>query len=58
MIRTLKNKSSDEEMLDAAQAVLEHHFDNHKHCGAFCRCKIEQEKGNLDEGKFYFLELP
>jgi len=53
MIRTLKNKSTDEEMLDAAEAVLEHHFDNHEHCGAFCRRKIEQEKGNLDDGKFY-----
>jgi len=53
MIPTLKNKNSDEEMLDAAQAVLEHHFDNHEHCGSFCRRKIEKASGNLDEGKFY-----
>ena len=53
MIRTLKNKTTDDEMMDAAQAVLEHHFDNHKHCGSFCRRKMEQEKGNLDEGKCY-----
>jgi len=53
MIRTLKNKTTDEEMLDTAEAVLEHHFGNHKRCGVFCRRKIELEEGNLDEGKFY-----
>jgi len=52
MIRTLKNKSSEQEMLDASKAVLEHHFDNHQHCGSFCRHKAEQESGTLDEGKF------
>jgi len=53
MIRTLKNKTSNEEMLDAAQAVLEHHFDNHQHCGSFCRRKAEHESGKLDERKYY-----
>ena len=51
MIRTLKNKNTDEEMLNSAAAVLEHHFDNHKFCGSFCRRKAKQESGKLDEGK-------
>ena len=50
MMRTLKNKTSDVEMLEVADAVLEHHFDNHEHCGAFCRRKVEVIK---DERKFY-----
>jgi len=53
MIRTLKNKKSDQEMLNAAAAALEHHFDNHQYCGSFCRRKAEQESGQLDASKFY-----
>jgi len=52
MMQTLKNKSSEQEMLDASEAVLEHHFDNHQRCGSFCRRKAEQESGTPDEGKF------
>ena len=48
MIRTLKGKS-DEAMLESGKAVLEHHFDNHDHCGLWCR-----RKNNLDDPtKFY-----
>jgi len=53
MIRTLKDKTSSEEISDAAKAVLEHHFDNHQHCGSFCRRKAEIETGKLDERKCY-----
>ena len=49
MARTLCFKKSDEEMLDAGKAVLEHHFDNHEHCGNWC-C----HKHNMDDNtKFY-----
>ena len=41
MARTLKDKNSDQEMLEAGKAVLEHHFDCHHYCGGWCRRKKE-----------------
>jgi predicted small secreted protein len=38
MIRTLKNLDVSE-YCKAGAAVLEHHFDNHEHCGPWCRRK-------------------
>ena len=38
-IKTLKNKTSDKDMLDSSKAVAEHHFDNHDCCGGWCRRK-------------------
>ena len=39
MARTLKDMKSDQEMINAGRAVLEHHFDCHEYCGAWCRRK-------------------
>lgn len=36
MIRSLP-KLEEDKCCEAATAVLEHHFDNHKHCGAWCK---------------------
>jgi hypothetical protein len=36
MIRTLKTME-ESEYVNAASAVIEHHFDNHEHCGQWCR---------------------
>ena len=41
MARTLQYKADDAAIIDAGKAVLEHHFDNHQHCGAWCRRKIQ-----------------
>jgi hypothetical protein len=40
MARTLQDKE-ESEFADAATAVLEHHFDSHEYCGAWCRRKDE-----------------
>jgi len=46
MARTLCLKTADAEFVQAGKAVVEHHFDNHEHCGAWCRRKdmTEEEK--------------
>jgi hypothetical protein len=38
MARTLKDRPQ-EEFIDAAQSVLDHHFDIHDDCGAWCKRK-------------------
>ena len=38
MVRTLYD-APQHEYEDRGNAVLEHHFDNHQHCGAWCRRK-------------------
>ena len=66
MARTLQHKTTDKEIIDAGQCVLEHHFDNHEFCGDWCRRKIvvqqqiiaattttNNNKNNEQEGKFY-----
>lgn len=45
MARTLSNKKTDEAILQAGKAVLEHHFDEHCFCGDFCRRKRQIEEG-------------
>lgn len=53
MARTLQNLSSDDAMLSAAKAVLEHHFDNYQYCGAWCRSKLMSEQQQKDDNKFF-----
>ena len=40
------------EWVDAAKAVLEHHFDNHEYCGDFCK-RAQEILDNVNNGKFY-----
>jgi len=53
MARQLKYKSTDEEMLKSAQAVLEHHFDNHECCGDWCVRKDQTDDQKKEKKKFY-----
>jgi hypothetical protein len=39
--------------LDAAKAVLEHHFDNHEHCGPWCRRKMMSMEEQESTGRYY-----
>jgi len=41
MARTLTEDMTDDEIVNKAKAVLEHHFDNHQHCGKWCRRKSQ-----------------
>jgi hypothetical protein len=41
MARTVKERPVCE-FVDAAKAVLEHHFDNHQYCGEWCKCNTKQ----------------
>jgi len=42
--KTLKNKTTDEDMLGSSMAVIEHHFDNHEHCGGWCRRRDQTDE--------------
>ena len=56
MIRTLHQlEDSDAVRVDAAKAVLEHHFDNHKYCStSFCKRKnMTPEERKADTEKIY-----
>ena len=52
MARTLRQRD-ETEFVDAAKAVLEHHFDNHEYCGDWCRRKNESEQQKMSSGKYY-----
>jgi hypothetical protein len=52
MARTLKNRDENE-YEDAAKACLEHHFDNHKYCGAWCKRKDLSEEVKKQSVKYY-----
>jgi hypothetical protein len=52
MARTLKERPA-EEFVDAAKAVLEHHFDNHQYCGAWCMRKNESPEQQQRIIKYY-----
>ena len=52
MMRTLPQKPR-EQWLDAAKAVIEHHFDNHEHCGQFCCRKRLSEEQRKESPKVY-----
>ena len=51
MAKRLKDCKSDEEMLNNSKAVIEHHFDNHEHCGDWCHCRNQLEEER--KKKFY-----
>jgi hypothetical protein len=52
MVRQIGEFSKDQ-YVDKAQAVLEHHFDCHDHCGTFCKRKSESEEERKKSGKVY-----
>jgi hypothetical protein len=52
MARTLKGIPEDQ-YEDKAQAVLEHHFDNHEYCGDWCKRKNETPQQRKTAGKYY-----
>jgi hypothetical protein len=52
MARTLKDRPS-HEFVDAAKAVLEHHFDNHLYCGDWCKRKDETVEQRQRIIKYY-----
>ena len=43
----------EEEWTDSAEAVVDHHFDVHTNCGAFCKRKEESEDIRKSNNKFY-----
>jgi hypothetical protein len=52
MIQSLKRLDSDddEKFLNAGKAVVEHHYDNHEHCGQWCpRKRPTEHQRNLSE---------
>jgi hypothetical protein len=52
MARTLKTRS-EAEYDDAAKACLEHHFDNHEHCGSWCKRKALSDEEKKKSVKYY-----
>ena len=56
MVRTIP-QLKEEEYVPAAKAVVEHHFDNHQHCGKWCNEKKltvdEREAARAKNKKFY-----
>jgi hypothetical protein len=56
MIKQLKD-APESEWECKATCVLEHHFDNHEHCGSWCLRKLKSEKERDEDrrqpGKFY-----
>jgi hypothetical protein len=52
MARTLRNRPQCE-FIPAANAVLEHHFDVHDHCGDWCPRKQQTEAQRLATKKYY-----
>jgi hypothetical protein len=52
MARTLKTKSQ-AEFMEAANAVLEHHFDCHESCGPWCPRKVETPEQRSASKKYY-----
>jgi hypothetical protein len=49
MIRGLKRLPEDK-YIDAAKAVVEHHYDNHEYCGAWCpRKRLTEHERNLND---------
>jgi len=52
MVRTLHGKT-DEAMLTASKAVIEHHFDCHTHCGDWCKRKDQTDEEREEKKKCY-----
>lgn len=53
MARTLRNLEDESLFVNAARAVLEHHFDCHDYCGAWCRRKNESTEQKKVSRKYY-----
>jgi hypothetical protein len=54
MMRSLNNNMSDEAMLEAGKAVLDHHFDLHDHCSArWCRRKTQSAEERVASQRYY-----
>jgi hypothetical protein len=54
MIRALPRIAEDDDaMVIAGKAVLEHHFDNHEYCGAWCRRKRKTAAERAASPRFY-----
>jgi len=51
-IRQLKDHPEDE-WVDSAKAIVDHHFDSHEHCGAWCMRKLETQEERLQSKKTY-----
>ena len=41
------------EYVTRGKSVVEHHFDDHQYCGAFCRRKLHTEEERIAKKKFY-----
>jgi hypothetical protein len=52
MIRQLK-KQQEEQYIDSGKAILDHHFDNHTYCGAWCPRKRLTEAERLASSAYY-----
>jgi hypothetical protein len=52
MVRTLKDRH-ESEYVDAAKAILEHHFDNHIYCGNWCKRKHDNDEDKKTSQKYY-----
>lgn len=52
MIRGLKHLTEDQ-YISAADAVLEHHFDNHDHCGVWCPRKRLSQLQRTQSDRYY-----
>jgi hypothetical protein len=52
MVKTL-SKRDESEYESAGRAVIEHHFDNHEHCGAWCRRKWMTKQQREASERFY-----
>jgi len=51
-IRQLKDHPEDE-WVDSAKAIVDHHFDSHEHCGAWCLRKSETQEQRSKSNKTY-----
>ena len=52
MARTLKNRA-ESKFVDAGQAVIEHHFNNHQYCGEWCFRRRQTLQQQLESKRFY-----
>ena len=52
MVRSIP-QLQEEQYVPAAKAVIEHHFNNHQHCGAWCRQKDLTEEEKKASKKYY-----
>jgi hypothetical protein len=53
MMRALKRLPNEDKFIENGQSVLEHHFDNHQYCGAWCPRKRLTEQQRDASARFY-----